>query len=129
MVNAMLSILVNVPLNEQNELWVRDNGGTGNYCVFHHPSFPNHVLEYVAGSKQDSITSLYERSPVFSDRAELKKLRNAMMLEIAASCMSLPSSLAFYDHGREREVALVEFGTGQLVDHLGRVLNLSTAAA
>lgn len=114
-VEALWTVLVQIPDENQNDLWVRSREG-GHVCLFSHNSYPGKVLEYVAGGKDDSITSLYRATSIFGSRADLMKLRIDLIRELKAMTMTVNDSLTLYDSGRERHVRLKEMGTAQLID-------------
>ena len=114
-VDGMLRILVELPPQAQENLWIRDQEG-GQVCIFGHEAYPGKVIEYVAGEKEDSITSLYQATSVFDSRSNLMALRKDLIREIKAATMTVNDSFALFDGGRERHVKLKEMGTAQLVD-------------
>jgi hypothetical protein len=120
--NAMLIALVATPNNRQDDMWIRD-GVAGNVCVYKDNRYPNHVIEYVLGSKDDSVTTLFIGHPVFASRQLLIDLRKELITGIAVATMSLPSTVMVRDEGRERDAYLMELGTAQLVDIMTNVRN------
>jgi len=114
-VESMLRYLVEVPDAAQEGFWVRSYEG-GHVCLFGHHAFPGKVIEYVAGSKEDSITSLYVATSIFDSRWNLMLLRIDLIREIKAATMTVNDSFALFDGGRERHVRLKEMGTAQLID-------------
>lgn len=115
--DKMLAILVEIPNHKQEGFWIRAESA-GSVCLFKHESFPGKVIEYVLGSRHDSVTTLYEENPAFATKRSLEDTRNDLIGEIAKVLMALPSTIAVYDAGREREVVLRELGTAQLIDTL-----------
>lgn len=122
--DRMLSILVNTPEPVQEGFWARDNEA-GNICLFGHDQFPRKVLEYVAGSKEDSVTTLYEATSVFDSKFDLVRIRKDLIREIKAMTMTVNNSFALYDEGRERHVKLKEMGTAQLIDTIAKMQGLA----
>ncbi|WP_323016377.1 hypothetical protein [Castellaniella sp.] len=118
--NDMLTSLLKIPESVQAGFWVRDKEG-GHVCIFGAQGFPDHVIEYVAGGQDDSITTLYRATDIFDSRTNLMKLRVDLIREIKAATMTVNDSFTLYDEGRERHVRLKEMGTAQLVD---TVINL-----
>lgn len=119
-VNTLQIELLKTTDAERINGFVRDDMG-GTFCVFTDSAVPNRVLEYVKGSEQDSVSTLYENtSPIFSDLGALRMARRELIGEIGARLGRLPSTISVYDGGREREVALNELGTAQLMDVLAR---------
>ncbi len=116
--HAMLQILVDVPPSQQNALWHR--GETGSFCIFRHDKFPGKVIEYVQGSKNDSVTTLYVDCPLFESLNAVADMRKQLQYDVAARHHALPSSISFFDHGRERDVVLTEMGTAQLYDMIAQ---------
>lgn len=116
-VNAMLTILVEIPPSLQESFWIREND-VGSLCLYENEMFPNKVLEYVQGSADDSVTTLYGPNPIFNSRQALIEARQELIAEIGRSLLALPSTVAVYDSGRERQVMLKELGTAQLYDVL-----------
>lgn len=115
--DKMLSILIEIPNDAQSGFWIRDEKA-GNVCLFKHDSFPNKVLEYVQGSADDSVSTLYEEHAIFATLRALTEARNYLIMEIGSVLMALPSTVAVYDGGRERQVVLRELGTAQIIDTL-----------
>lgn len=94
----------------------------GSVYIFTDSDFPNHVLEIVPGtSAEDSVTTLYAGHPIFNSRTELIRARRDMIEAIAAGFLALPATIAIPDAGRERDVALKEHGTAQLIDQMKRM--------
>lgn len=118
-VNLLLAALVDMTPEQQRDFWFRD-ATAGAVCLFANELAPGKILEYVQGGRDDSITTLYEGTSLFASRQAVIDARSTMMTEIAASLLSLPSAVGFYDEGREREVALKEMGTAQLIDQWAR---------
>lgn len=118
--DGMLRILVCIHPTQQQRWWIR-NQDTGFICVFTHEMFPGKVIEYVQGTQEDSVTTLYEMHPVFANLAQLEQVRRELMTEIGVKLLALPSTILIYDAGREREVSLKEMGTAQLIDFLAHV--------
>ena len=119
-VDDMLRILVEMPPQAQEGLWIRDNEG-GQVCLFGHENFPGKVIEYVAGEKDDSITSLYSATSIFDSRSNLMALRKDLISEIKAATMTINDSFTLFDGGRERHVKLKEMGTAQLIDTVTKI--------
>lgn len=115
--DAMLALLVKVPGERQNDFWIRGSD-SGTLCLWENEAFPGVVLEYVQGSQEDSVTTLYESCPMLATRQSLIDTRTSLINEIGALLMALPSTIAVYDGGREREAMLNELGTAQLIDVL-----------
>lgn len=115
--DAMLRILVDIHPQEQQRWWIK-NQNVGFVCIFTHEKFPGKVIEYVQGSQEDSVTTLYDMHPIFADLARLEQVRNELITEIGVTLMALPASVLVYDAGREREAPLKELGTAQLMDVL-----------
>lgn len=124
--DKMLAILVEVPEAKQEGMWLRDRN-VGHACLFRHESFPGKVIEYVQGTQQDSVTTLYEESPVFESRATLLAAREALIHEIGRVLMAIPATVVVYDEGRERDVRLWELGTAQLFDTLAHFTHADVA--
>lgn len=116
-VNAMLGVLVEIPPSLQNDFWVRE-ADVGSFCLYENDMHPNKVLEYVQGSADDSVTTLYEPNSILQSRAALIDARRELIAEIGRVLLALPSTVAVYDSGRERQVMLRELGTAQLYDVL-----------
>ena len=113
--DGMLRVLVHTPESVQEGFWARDNEA-GNVCLFGHDRYPRKVIEYVAGSKEDSVTTLYEATSIFDSKTDLMRIRKDLIREIKAMTMTVNNSFALYDEGRERHVKLKEMGTAQLID-------------
>ncbi|WP_374335347.1 hypothetical protein [Methyloversatilis sp.] len=86
--------------------------------LFSHDDYPNVVLEYVQGSRDDSVTTIYAHTREVASLEALSNMRKELINEIGAVLLALPQSVVVRDEGREREVALKELGTAQLVDVL-----------
>ena len=123
-VNKLLAILVELTPEQQRDMWFRD-ARAGAVCLFSHESATGLILEYVQGSRDDSISTLYTATDLFRSRQALIDARNTMMTEIAATSFSLPGAIGYYDEGREREVSLKEMGTAQLIDQWARLRGVS----
>lgn len=117
--DGMLRILVEVPPEQQETMWFRD-ADAGSVCVFMHDNFPGKIIEYVQGSADDSVTTLYESDSLIADRARLKAARGELITEIGAVLMRLPSTVGVRDEGRERTLPLRECSTAQLMDLLAQ---------
>ena len=113
----LLSHLVELDPIKQQLYWIKSEE-IGFVCVYQHPDVPNRVIEYVQGTKSDSVSTLYEGNEKIADLERLAEVRRELMGEIGAVLMRLPSTIAVYDGGREREAALKELGTAQLMDVL-----------
>lgn len=120
--NSLLSILVEIANEQQNRFWVRSEV-TGAVCLFKHDSHPSRVLEYVQGSKDDSVTTLYEENSFMTDCGQLSRVREELINEIGIVLMALPSTVAVHDGGRDRQAMLKELGTAQLMDVLAHFTN------
>jgi hypothetical protein len=119
--NLMWADLIGMSKQDQQRIWLRD-GVVGDVCVYHKsPEYPDSILEYVQGSKEDSVTTLYKGNSLFMDLSRLRDARKELITEIGAVLMAIPSHVTIYDEGREREAFLNELGTAQLVDVLIRV--------
>jgi hypothetical protein len=118
--DEILTRMTNLPAKEQFAL-LKHHPDAGTIAIYHDPRFPEYVVEYVKGSEDDSVTTLYEKAPLFADFSLLVKARLEIMQEIAVHFLSLPSTLTAYDAGRSRRAYLKEFGTMQLLDLLARV--------
>lgn len=116
-VEAMLAILVEIPNEAQSGFWIRETRA-GNVCIFRHAAFPGVVLEYAQGTKDDSVTTIYEDGPEFVTLQAIIDMRAELIAEIGRVLFAIPSTVTVRDEGREREVALVELGTAQLIDVL-----------
>lgn len=127
LVNKMLEILVAIPNEKQDDLWTRTQGA-GNVCMFKHSITPGKVIEYVQGSKDDSVTTLYEGHPIFSSLKALTEARLDLISEIATVTMALPGTVVVRDAGRGRECFLRELGTAQLMDVLAEFTHTDLAA-
>jgi len=117
--DAMLRVLVEIPNEQQEGFWIRDNE-VGNICLYRNDAHPGKVLEYAQGSQDDSVTTLYEDNGLFQSRQQLWDMRRDLMSEIGRVLLAIPSTVVVYDAGREREVFLRELGTAQLFDVLAR---------
>lgn len=117
---AIMASMVALSFAEQRDLWIFDQDA-GILCVYQDPRFPQYVIEYIKGSDEDSVTTLFETAPLFGDRSRLREARIEIMQEIASHFLSLPSVLTVYDEGRGRQVYLRELGTMQLLDVLAHV--------
>lgn len=115
--DAMLRVLVEIPNERQEDMWLRDNRA-GQVCIYRDPRFPGKVLEYAMGSKDDSVTTLYEDVGLYQTRQQVLDMRKEIIEEIGRICLSLPDMVTVFDSGREREVFLRECGTVQLFDLL-----------
>lgn len=124
--DGMLRILVDMTPQEQQRMWIKSEN-IGHVCLFKHDNFPGKALEYVMGSQEDSITTLYEGTPVMADMMRLEELREELIAEIARVLMALPSTVAVYDAGRERQATLKELGTAQLIDTLAHFTHTDLA--
>lgn len=126
-VERLWTILTEMTPEEQHRFWIRDPKA-GQVCLFEHESAPGVVLEYVAGSKQDSVSTLYEAATVVGSKQALIDVRTFLITEIAVIFGGLPSAMGFHDAGRGRDVFLREMGTAQLLDELARLMSLSLEA-
>lgn len=127
--DAILRVLVDVPVTEQQRFWIADDANCGRVCLYSHPNFPGLVLEYVQGTQEDSMTTLFEADPVFADLPRLAEMRKELINEIGATLLALPSTVTVYDTGREREVFLNELGTAALIDTLAHFTGTDIATA
>lgn len=116
-VMAMLAILVNLSREQQRDMWFADKD-SGRVCLFRHGEFPGKVLEYVWGTKDDSVSTLYEEHPIFATRQALINARKEVRDEIGRLTLSLPSTIVVGDAGRGRDAYLYELGTAQMIDTL-----------
>lgn len=107
--------------NKDQQDWMID-ADYGVVCIFRNETrWPGKIIEYVKGSKGDSISSLYEASPALATARDLGRVRKDLILEIAAKMQALPSRIGINDAGRERAVPLREMGTAQLIDMLAKL--------
>ena len=120
--DSMLKVLVEIPAHEQQRFWMR-NQAVGNVCIYTSDAHPGKIIEYVQGSQEDSVTTLYAANTIFNDLAVLEKVRSDLINEIGAVLMRLPSTIGVYDNGRGRQIALKELGTAQLMDTLAHFTN------
>lgn len=110
--------LVKLTPAQQHEMSFVD-AEVGKVLIFRHDQFPGLVLEYVLGTKDDSVSTLYRESPIFATRQTLIDTRRALYREIGAVMLALPASVVVSDPGRQRgDVYLYELGTAQLIDTL-----------
>lgn len=116
-VNAIFDRLIVIPANQQGQYWIRD-AEAGQICTYEDDRFPGKVLEYVMGTQEDSVSTLYEGHPIFESRARLVDVRKEIIAEIARLFLAVPSVLTLWDDGRGRQVHLRELGTLQLLDML-----------
>ena len=124
--DKLLSILVDIPHHLQDRMWIRDN--TGSVCIFRHDSAPGRVIEYVQGSADDSVTTLYEDCPELSTMQAVLEARKELITAIGVATMAIPSTIAVRDEGRGRsEVPLRELGIAQLQDVLAHFTNTDLA--
>jgi len=91
---------------------------TGFVFLFTDERYPGYVLEYVQGTKNDSVTTLYKYSREFATLKTLAGVREDLIREIGRVLLSIPGAVLVRDEGREREVTLKELGTAQLQDVL-----------
>ena len=124
--DAMLKVLVEIPASAQQRFWIRSQA-VGNVCIYTQDDHPGKVLEYVQGSQEDSVTTLYSANGVFNDLSTLEKVRSDLINEIGAVLMRLPSTIGVMDQGRGRQVALKELGTAQLIDTLAHFTSSNIA--
>lgn len=126
--DRLLRVLVDLTPEDQHDFWFRD-GRAGAVCLYRNEEIaPGKVLEYVQGSREDSITTLYNATELFQSRRRLIDTRNQIITEIAAGLMSLPDAVGFWDEGRERDVRLKEMGTAQLIDQWARIQSVNLEA-
>ena len=116
-VNDMWQMMMELTVPEAAPRWLKSED-TGYVFRFTSSKYPQYVLEYVQGSKQDSVTTLYRASPEVASLESISKVRSDLINEVGSVLMALPSTVVVGDAGREREVALKEMGTAQLVDLL-----------
>lgn len=124
--NKLLTILVEIPNAGQEGFWIRTNDA-GYVCLFQHDSVPGRLVEYVQGSQDDSVTTLYELNPVFATLQSLKDCRNDLISEIGRVLLALPNTVTVHDEGRERQLFLRELGTAQLMDVLAHFASVDLA--
>lgn len=115
--DAMLRVLIEIPNAKQEDFWIRDQK-VGNVCLYRDSRFPGKLVEYVQGSKDDSVTTLLEDNGLFQSRKQVVDMREDLIMEIAKLLMALPGTVLVMDEGRERKVFLRELGTAQLFDVL-----------
>lgn len=116
-VDGMWRHMVALTVPEAEHRWLKSED-TGFVFLYTHKDYPNVVLEYVQGSKNDSVTTIYEYSTEVSSLDQVRKVREELINEIGRVLLALPSTVVVRDEGREREVALKELGTAQLMDVL-----------
>lgn len=124
--DEMLRLLMAVQVTAQQRYWIKSHE-LGYICVFKHEKFPGKVIEYVQGTQDDSVTTLYQGTLITDDISRIEETRKDLIGEIAHVLMALPSTVAVYDEGRERQTVLKELGTAQLMDVLAKFTHTDLA--
>lgn len=119
--NGLWIEMANMPILEQQPYWIQSQEVGNLFLYSDQKKFPNRFIEYVKGSQDDSVTTLYENNRVLGDRSLYIKARKELMNEIGAKLFLLPSLVTIYDEGRQRDAHLIELGTAQLLDILSAI--------
>lgn len=123
-VEDMLRVLVEMPRHAQR--WINDRV-VGALCYYEDERYPQYVLEYAMSNNQDSVTTLYMKTPEFESLESCRKMREDLISEIGRALMAIPSFVQVYDAGRERRAHLNELGTAQLIDTLAHFVGQDLA--
>jgi hypothetical protein len=116
-VEAMWRLMTGMTYYDARPRWSH-SPDTGNVFLLIHDDFPGYVLEYVMGTENDSVTTLYEASADVGSLSAVAQMRADLINEIGSILLALPSTVVVWDQGRERELTLKELGTAQLIDTL-----------